>query len=194
MRFSTDLPDPMIEKIDARLTRRDRRGLIGRNEEIAKLLSDRLDRPAVLLMRHVDEVDARAEENDHSDPFQPRSAVVDTMLDRYLGVLKRGRRQLRGRLSRDELLVVAAACCGWTSRQEPGEMLVSGLLSGDTPMTVLAAQVQDHLHYEGDGGLDVDGPALVEGLNSLTTEETLALLDVVEMWWAHEDRPDAPEV
>ncbi len=111
----------------------------------------------------VEAVDVRGEE---------RSTTINKMLERYLAVLEQSRRKLMSLLTEAETGLILDAL--------NGALFADTLSLGYVHHEIADAIALDRLNEK----WQVDGPALVEKLKTLSYAENVALVDAVERWWS----------
>ena len=129
----------------------------------------------VRLFDVLEEVQARTGEG-HS-----KSETIRRDLRRYYELMRAELKTIE--LTRNEAMAVMDAC--------------NGLWLEDLPnlsYSLIWAEVEDAIRLDGlDKKWEIDGPALVEKLRSLTRTQTAALADAITRFWANTGR-DADEV
>ncbi len=100
-----------------------------------------------------------------------RSSIVNTSLERYFAILSRARRRLADLLSDQEMGLIL-------------DVLNGTLFSDTISLQLVYGEIEDSLPDGYAEKWEVDGPALVEKLRTLTYPENVALVDAVERWWS----------
>ena len=112
------------------------------------------------------EIDSRA---DAANRGIARSASVQESLDRYFYLLKEAKKMLKGKLTGNELALIADVC--------------NGTMFQAWSIPHLYSNIEESIEDGLDKKWDVDGSALVATLEALSNEETFALVDAIELFW-----------
>lgn len=110
-----------------------------------------------------------------------RSGQISRSLERYFAIMAYERKQLAGQFSDGEIALICDVFNGSAFMEE-------------ISIRLAWASVQDGIEMDGlDRKWEIDGPALIDKVKTLTFAQTVALVDAVEVWWnriAHGEQPE----